>query len=396
MSTARLEITPMGGLGHPHLRCRDMSETPIVRQERLPASPDVTEVAPGVLRLQLPIDMPGLAHVNTYAIRDDRGVAIVDPGLPGEPSWADLLDRMGKADLRIADVHTVLVTHSHPDHFGNAMRLCSESGAELVTHRAFRTMFDASHNCTMDDCEDPDHAHADVGQAPLPSQTARKQLDIGVPAPWGNTFNPAADHPGLRSRTLTLAERGWTLPTPTKRVRNGEILPIGHGRWQAVHTPGHTLDHLCLFDPEHGTFISGDHVLPTITPHISGMGSGPDPLDSFFSSLDVVAGLPDVGRCLPAHGDVFDDLPGRAKDIKEHHAERLERLLNVSREAAEWADVEEFSHHLFRQERWGSMAESETYAHLEHLRIKGLAQFRRADDGRSEYRAVDRELSPTS
>ena len=34
----------------------------------------------------------------------------------------------------------------------------------------------------------------------------------------------------------------------------------------------------------------------------------------------------------------------------------------------------ELSHHLFRKERWGGMAESETYAHLEHLRLSGQAE----------------------
>jgi glyoxylase-like metal-dependent hydrolase (beta-lactamase superfamily II) len=81
-----------------------MSDAPIVRQERLPASEEVTEVAPGVLRLQLPIALPGLAHINTYAILDDRGVAIVDPGLPGKPSWGHLLDRMKKADVAMLRV----------------------------------------------------------------------------------------------------------------------------------------------------------------------------------------------------------------------------------------------------------------------------------------------------
>ena len=53
------------------------------RQEQERAAADVTEVAPGVLRSQLPIDMPGLGHTNCYIIEDDRGVALVDPGLPG-------------------------------------------------------------------------------------------------------------------------------------------------------------------------------------------------------------------------------------------------------------------------------------------------------------------------
>ena len=53
------------------------------KQEQEPASEEITEVAPGVIRMQLPIWMPGLGHVNMYGLIDDRGLAVVDPGLPG-------------------------------------------------------------------------------------------------------------------------------------------------------------------------------------------------------------------------------------------------------------------------------------------------------------------------
>lgn len=364
-----------------------MSGTPPVRQEHLPASPDVTEVAPGVLRLQLPIQLPGLAHINTYAIIGPTGVTIVDPGLPGADSWRDLVDRLGKADVSMQAIESIYITHAHPDHFGNAGKLADESGADLVTHRAFRTMFDPSHDCTNDDCDDPLHAHSETGQQSLPYREARTTVE--QVAPWGPTSLEQPGRPDTPSQTLKLVERGWVLPKPTKRVRNGDALPIGNGSWIAIHTPGHTLDHVCLFDQETGTFISGDHVLPTITPHISGMYGGDDPLGYFFTSLDMVAQLPGIGRCLPAHGDVFDDLPTRVKDIKEHHAERLDRLRKVSIDAGGWADVAEYSHHLFRKERWGIMAESETYAHLEHMRLNGEAERRLSEvDGRHEFRAV--------
>ncbi|MCY4664500.1 MAG: hypothetical protein OXC00_07540, partial [Acidimicrobiaceae bacterium] len=65
-----------------------MTAKTYTKQEQEPASPEVTEVASGVLRLQLPISMPGLGHVNCYALTDSDGVALVDPGLPGEESWA--------------------------------------------------------------------------------------------------------------------------------------------------------------------------------------------------------------------------------------------------------------------------------------------------------------------
>ena len=41
------------------------------------------------------------------------------------------------------------------------------------------------------------------------------------------------------------------------------------------------------------------------------------------------------------------------------------------------ATVEQLSQRLFRERSWGPMAESETYAHLEHLRLSGQATRRR-------------------
>ena len=67
------------------------------RQEQEAASEEVTEVAPGVLRMQLPIWMPGLGHVNMYGLVDDRGLAVVDPGLPGPQSWKALKRRLATA-----------------------------------------------------------------------------------------------------------------------------------------------------------------------------------------------------------------------------------------------------------------------------------------------------------
>src|SRR5947207_3176686 len=85
----------------------------------LMANSVVTELAPDVLRMQLPISMPGLGHVNCYALEDERGVAIVDPGMPGPATWKALADRLNQIGVRAADVHTIVITHSHPDHFGS-------------------------------------------------------------------------------------------------------------------------------------------------------------------------------------------------------------------------------------------------------------------------------------
>ena len=336
-----------------------------LRQEQEPASADITEVAPSILRLQLPIELPGLGHVNCYALEDARGFTLVDPGLPGPKPWKAMVHRLREAHIPLTRVHTVIITHSHPDHYGGAGRLRKEAGAEVVTHRSFRTWWDPA-----DDDSNPD----DEGPRPAPWDR---------PTPWGGE----AYRPNVRmrpARTMEAEREVLTTPSPSRRVDDADVLTLAGREWVAVHTPGHTPDHLCLLDPANAVMLSGDHVLPTITPHISGIGAAADPLAEFFRSLDRMGELGNVTTVLPAHGHPFSDLAGRAKAIRHHHEERLEKLRSASHELDRPATVTELSQRLFSPRAWGSMAESETYAHLEHLRLLGQAD-RRDVDGLATY-----------
>lgn len=208
----------------------------------------------------------------------------------------------------------------------------------------------------------------------------------GGPTPWGGR----GPRPPLRSRLRYMAMRllgGGILPKIHQPVEHGDILELAGREWFVLHTPGHTADHICLHDPDVGTFAAGDHVLPSITPHISGLTSSPDPLKAFFYSLDRVAEIQGVKDCLPAHGHPFKDLRQRTEAIKRHHHERLARVKAISREIGRPATVEEFSRKLFKKRSWGPMAESETYAHLEHLRHLGEAERRAGPDGKPLYTA---------
>ena len=345
----------------------------VLKQEQEPASEEVTEVAPGVLRLQLPISLPGLGHVNTYALEDDRGVALVDPGLPGRRSWQALQERLRTAGFPLARVHTVLVTHSHPDHYGGAPRL-ARTGATVVAHEDFGPWWERRSG----DVDGGDPAAAPAGRPGAPPWMQ--------PTPWGG---PSYRPPLRRRLSYHLLGRitggRWRPPQPDRRLADGGEIELGGRRWVARHTPGHTLDHLCLQDPDGGILLSGDHVLPTITPHIGGFNPAGDPLDDFFRSLDKVAAYGEqVSTVLPAHGHPFDDLAGRAKAIQEHHVERLERLRSAAAELDRPATVQELSTHLFSRRAQGPMADSETFAHLEHLR-RGGEMTRREEPGAWEY-----------
>ena len=342
------------------------------------------------MRVQLPIMLPGLGHVNCYVLEDARGITLIDPGLPGPDAHQELASRLKRAGYPIEAVHTVLVTHSHPDHFGGAGRLKVEQHCEVVAHEHFSTPFDRA---------EQEHAAAalldgdidelvDVATEEPSRATTLREVLFGdgeipdVPArltPWGGEgFRPSAEEIGFIRSWDRLSKEGLLSLDPTVRVRDEQIIVVGGREWIVVHTPGHTGDHVCLFDPEHGTLLSGDHVLPTITPHITGMTGEPDLLAQFFAALRRVAAIDGVTTVLPAHGQPFEDLTGRVDEIIEHHHERLDLLYGIAVELED-GDVRSYSQRLFRERSWGPMAESETYAHLEHLRLAGRLGAERRD-----------------
>jgi glyoxylase-like metal-dependent hydrolase (beta-lactamase superfamily II) len=353
-----------------------------VKSEQLDASPEIIEVAPSILRLQLQIEFTGLGHVNTYALEDKNGFAIVDPGLPGEVSWKLLQERLAAAEIPLERVHTVVVTHSHPDHFGGAGLLAEESGAQVMASTFFRTWWDP--NETDEELEEARDAGADDDLDDGVQRINGLPTPFGRPTPWGGrTEQLPPERLAEIERNASDAQRWFRVPKVSIRVDDSDHVRLAGRDWIGLFTPGHTNDHLCLYDQEHGVLLSGDHVLPTITPHISGMIDD-DPLSLYVTSLDRVAALPDMQIVLPAHGHPFTDLPKRVDEIKDHHEGRLERLRELSDDSG-WASVQQLSQQLFAERNWGSMAESETYAHLEHMRLAGNAE-RREQGGLLEYR----------
>lgn len=344
------------------------------RSEQLPPADEVIEVAPNVLLAQLPLALPGLGHVNSYLLTDGDGVAVVDPGLADAQSWEVLLTRLRQAGYAPHHVHTIVITHSHPDHYGNALRLRDEAGgARLVGHESFGWFDDDG----VDEFADPDDTTSD----------AAPYWERHPFTPWGTRREPPPAAMVAAVGADDALRRGTVPPRLSDKIADGAEIELARRRWVAVHTPGHTQDHLCLYDPTEGLMLSGDHVLPTITPHVGGRSVGDDAIGWFMDSLQGMHRFADVSVVLPAHGDRFSDLGGRADAICAHHDERLDELLRLARQR-DAGTVVDFMQAIFRERSWGYLAERETFAHLEHLRLRGdLEAFEH--DGLLVYRAVE-------
>jgi glyoxylase-like metal-dependent hydrolase (beta-lactamase superfamily II) len=206
--------------------------------------------------------------------------------------------------------------------------------------------------------DDPDGAVRDMQHFLAMNGVPRDEIDA-VPVP------------GQMLREVIMRAR------PDRTLHGGEIIEGDGFRWEVIWTPGHSAGHVCLYERERQLLLSGDHVLPVITPHLSYSGRpGSDPLGDFLRSLEALKPLA-VRTVFPAHEFVFDNLRQRIEEIELHHLARMREMLDAL--ASGPLTAYEVAHHVtwvtgdFRDFDFAMQgaAVRETLAHLEHGVITG-------------------------
>jgi hypothetical protein len=86
---------------------------------------------------------------------------------------------------------------------------------------------------------------------------------------------------------------------PLIEVKGGEILELSGFDWEVVHTPGHTMDGICLYHAPTKTAITGDTVLPHAMADIDKNAGGN--LEYYLYGLRSLLER-DIDIILPGHG----------------------------------------------------------------------------------------------
>ena len=323
---------------------------------------DVEEVSPGCWILKLPLPFP-IEFVNCYLIQDGGEACLVDCGLHTSKALAHFQAALKMIGVLPGNISTIVVTHYHPDHFGMAGTIQSMTGARVIMSSLEYEVL--SHSWYNAGSRDDQAISRMLEQSGMPrSLVARLQVQR---ARLGSHIDPVQE---------------------IATVDEGDTIGVGGRRFQVILTPGHSPGHLCLFEAETGLFWVGDHLLPRITPNIGLFSfSNPQPLGSYLASLEKVNGLP-VKLALPSHGEPFEDVPTRVKDLILHHERRLSTLLSLMTRRA--VTPYTLSQKLFGKdlsEQAKRFALAETLAHLEHLVAGGEAE-KVQDNGLVRYRSV--------
>jgi glyoxylase-like metal-dependent hydrolase (beta-lactamase superfamily II) len=313
-------------------------------------------VAAGVHRIPLPLPGDGLRAVNVYAIEDGPRIVLVDAGWQRDECWDALREGLRRIGAEIPDVERVLVTHMHRDHYGQATRLRSESGAPLLIgemeRRSLETVTDE--------------------QRMRDSLRARgEEMHRWGAATLAEEIESAMRGGGFGG--VPRAVGAWG--APDVYAGDGAVVEMRSRRLRVVHTPGHTRGHVVFADEEHRLLFSGDHVLPHITPSL-----GFEPYSDGRALIDYLASLARVrtlpaDRVLPAHGPDFSGLAERVDALGEHHAARLDACLAAVRSGCRSVlEVAQALRWTRRERRYDELdlfnrllAVIETAAHLELL-----------------------------
>ncbi len=329
-----------------------------------PPAPGTTmELAPGVRWLRMPLPF-ALNHINLWLLDDGDGYTIVDCGFGTDETralWERIFAEL-VTDQR--SVKRVIATHYHPDHMGLALWLTQRFGVEMWTPQGeFLT------------------AHAAL--ASLPPFTTDGLLELfrvhGIGAEQLELVKK-------RGASYRMGVQG--LPASYRRVMQGDIIKINGRGWRVIMGYGHAPEHAALYCAELGVLISGDMVLPSISTNVGVWPNDPmgNPLKLFLDSVTRYSELPADTCVLPSHGLPFRGIRQRARQLHDHHRDRLNEVAAACAQPQHAADLLPvlFRRRLDTHQIFFAMGES--IAHLHYLEAE--ARLKRVTDENGVIRFV--------
>lgn len=242
----------------------------------------------------------------TYLVGTHDRIAVIDPG-PDDPAHLAALET-AIGDRQVA---AIMCTHTHRDHSPAARPLAARTGAPIV------------------------------GGAPLVLDDSGPRADA--------SFDRAYAPDRVMEDGEAMSGPGWTLT--------------------AVHTPGHTSNHLCFALEESGALFTGDHVMgwstSVVVPPDGDMTDYMASLDKLYARADRVY--------YPAHGPAIENPRQLVRGMIGHRRQRENQILRLLRADGPHA-ASDFVPKMYKglDPRLSGAAEMSVTAHLIDLERRGI------------------------
>jgi glyoxylase-like metal-dependent hydrolase (beta-lactamase superfamily II) len=334
--------------------------------ETPPATGEAIEVAEGVLWCRLPLPMK-LDHVNVYALDEGDSWTILDTGFSSKKTkaiWSELL----AGPLAGKPVSRVIVTHHHPDHVGLAGWFQSVHGADLLMPRTAWLM---ARMLTLDE------------QSEMPAETRLFYTRSGMSA------EVLAKR--MEERPFNFADIVEPMPLGFARLKQDDVITMGGREWDVHMGNGHAPEHATFWSRDDNLVLSGDQILPSISPNVGVYATEPDadPLGEWLEACERLSLLAREDHLVcGGHKLPFTGLPVRMRQLIENHHGGLDRLLDIldTPKAAGDCFAPLFKRTIGDGEY--GLALVEAVAHLSHLYQTGRATRSLREDGAWVYERV--------
>ena len=175
-----------------------------------------------------------------------------------------------------------------------------------------------------------------------------------------------------RFRKFPWSERDVKWPVEWTPIGNGDVIRAGDTELVALHTPGHSPDHVCFWHESSRTVFCGDLAIKGTSVWIPARLGGN--LSAYLDSLERILAL-NPARMLPAHGPIIDDPVRVLREYIAHRLEREEQVVAALRAGQQTPDA--IVAHVYKdlKESLVPLAQESVTAHLLKLQQEGRARF---------------------
>lgn len=287
------------------------------------------EVYPGIFRITesgvLGIFKP---PVNIYVIAGNNGL-IYDAGY-GDRFSVNSFVRQFNEIKNICHqrgeefrVDRILLSHAHPDHFAGLKRLRGRLGLRVLISADMRSIIKSS--------------------AAYRGSYERYINDVSTPAKR------------IRSMLIFLLNsfQHWIysmywgiyyIDDPDLIIESESAIEINNSRWEIFLSPGHSSEHITLYQRKSGILFSGDNILDGINVWL---GPPKSDLDQYEKTLKRIMKLKNLKIIFPAHGEPLLNPYKRITEILHWRKKRTEDVIMILKSAEHAVSVNEVACYLY-------------------------------------------------
>ena len=255
-----------------------------------------------------------LESTNLYVIAGNDGL-IYDSGYGNRSSIKFALKELNKiesvyqSEYKTLNLTRILPSHSHSDHISGLKELRKRLGLKILVTKEIAEII----------CDKLAYSKAyradNYKDYFIVNKSVKQRLKSYLLSKLANFFW------NFIAGVSYIDDPDEIIDKDSEIIINGDI-------WRIFPSPGHSFDHISLYNEQKGILFAGDNIFKSIS---GWLGPPESNLDEYMHTLETYNKLNNLRLILPAHGDPIENPKERIKEAILHRENRLNQVLDLIR-----------------------------------------------------------------